>query len=352
MDMEPKIKKISELGLEKKWAGKFNLLVSSLNVKVDIAANKRELGIGFSNILYIHKDGITSYYRRKKETKEFGEFLVRKIIEDKDIVYGWEDRLIKASDDVRKAIKDPSLDLEKYSIFESSVYKFHPYMMAVYVTADYLPKELLEELQSVLEKNRLYSESIYDEIEQYFRKLAKIINDKEGYGYDLILCLFEDELIEYLKTGNLPDKEILEKRKELFAVYSGTEGTCEFFGKEVDEIEADLLNIPDTNNFMGTTAYPGKVKGAVRIVHDPSDANDFNDGDILVTGMTRPEYVPLIEKSAGFITDAGGILSHAAITAREMKKPCIVGTEIATKVLKDGDIVELDADKGVVKILE
>ena len=67
--------------------------------------------------------------------------------------------------------------------------------------------------------------------------------------------------------------------------------------------------------------------------------------------MTRPLFLPLIIKSSAFITDAGGTLSHAAITARELRKPCIVGTKIATRVLKDGDLVEVDANEGVVRIL-
>ena len=77
----------------------------------------------------------------------------------------------------------------------------------------------------------------------------------------------------------------------------------------------------------------------------------FPENTILVTGMTRPEYLHLFKKAAAVVTDAGGILCHAAITAREMKKPTIVGTETATKVFKDGDLVEVDADKGVVRKL-
>jgi len=86
----------------------------------------------------------------------------------------------------------------------------------------------------------------------------------------------------------------------------------------------------------------------VRIVFDPAKVKKFDAGDILVTPMTRPEYLSLIKKTAGFITDAGGMLSHAAITARELKKPCIVGTQMATKKLKDGQLVEIDAERGLV----
>jgi pyruvate,water dikinase len=59
-----------------------------------------------------------------------------------------------------------------------------------------------------------------------------------------------------------------------------------------------------------------------------------------------------MEKAAGFVTDEGGITCHAAIIAREMKKPCVIATKFATRVLKDGDLVEVDADNGVVRILE
>ena len=68
--------------------------------------------------------------------------------------------------------------------------------------------------------------------------------------------------------------------------------------------------------------------------------------------MTTPWYLPAMKKAAGFITDEGGLLCHAAIVSREMNKPCIIGTKIATKVLKDGDLVEVDANNGVVKILK
>ena len=77
----------------------------------------------------------------------------------------------------------------------------------------------------------------------------------------------------------------------------------------------------------------------------------MNDGDILVSIATDPDIVPAMKKAAAFVTEQGGVTSHAAIVAREMGKPCVIGTKIATRVLKDGDYVEVDATKGVVKII-
>jgi len=83
-----------------------------------------------------------------------------------------------------------------------------------------------------------------------------------------------------------------------------------------------------------------------------ADVSKVKRGDILVTSMTTPELAPAMEKAAAFITDEGGILCYAAIVACEINKPCIIGTKIATKVLKDGDLVEVDAIKGIVRKLQ
>jgi len=75
----------------------------------------------------------------------------------------------------------------------------------------------------------------------------------------------------------------------------------------------------------------------------------MNEGDILVSIATDPDIVPAMKKAAAFVTDQGGMTSHAAIVAREMNKPCVIGTKIATRVLQDGDYAEVDAHKGIVK---
>jgi len=71
----------------------------------------------------------------------------------------------------------------------------------------------------------------------------------------------------------------------------------------------------------------------------------------LIPPIAKPFYLPAMRRAAAFITNEGGITCHAAIISREMKKPCIIGTKIATQVLKDGDEVEVDAVSGVVRIL-
>ena len=99
-----------------------------------------------------------------------------------------------------------------------------------------------------------------------------------------------------------------------------------------------------------STGY-GVVTGKVKILLDHQDFSKMKMGDVLVAPMTSPEYILAMRKAVAIVTDAGGMTCHAAIVSRELGILCIVGTKIATKVLKDGDMVEVDANRGVIKKL-
>lgn len=114
----------------------------------------------------------------------------------------------------------------------------------------------------------------------------------------------------------------------------------------------DVLIDSNAKTIQGVSAMTGKVVGNVKVVLSRNDFHKLDDGDILVTSMTRPEFTQVLSKVSAIITNEGGITCHAAIIARELKKPCVIGTKIATKVLKDGNKVEVDADSGIIKILE
>jgi len=99
----------------------------------------------------------------------------------------------------------------------------------------------------------------------------------------------------------------------------------------------------------GQIAFKGVVSGKVKIVNKIADIKKVKVGDILVSIATSPDVLPAMIKASAFVTDSGGITSHAAIIARELKKPCVIGTKLATKVLQDGDLVEVDAQRGIVR---
>jgi pyruvate, water dikinase len=98
----------------------------------------------------------------------------------------------------------------------------------------------------------------------------------------------------------------------------------------------------------GLGAAPGEASGAVRVVSALDHAGDLREGEVLVTHMTAPDWVPLMRKAAAIVTDSGGMTCHAAIVSRELGIPCVVGTGQATQVLKDGALVTVDAGAGTV----
>ena len=103
---------------------------------------------------------------------------------------------------------------------------------------------------------------------------------------------------------------------------------------------------------QGLPASPGLTSGIVHVIDSPKDIDQFKKGEVLVTLMTSPDWVPAMKKAKAIITDNGGMTCHAAIVSREMQIPCIVGTKskgkAATDVFKDGDVVTVDAKNGVV----
>ncbi len=98
----------------------------------------------------------------------------------------------------------------------------------------------------------------------------------------------------------------------------------------------------------GLGGAPGLAGGAVRILTTLADAGKLGPGDVLVTHMTSPDWVPLMRRSAAIVTDSGGMTCHAAIVSRELGIPCVVGTGEATRRLRDGELVTVDATHGVV----
>ena len=147
-----------------------------------------------------------------------------------------------------------------------------------------------------------------------------------------------DEVLKIVSGGQIDEQEVRARFGKPWSLKQDDKKIT-FHLKDLDP--TDKQKILKTKVIKGKVAFSvnKKIKGVV-------------GKDILVTIMTRPDMVPEMRKMKVVITDEGGVLSHAAITAREFKIPTIIGTKIATKVLKDGDLVEVDVNKGVVRVIE
>lgn len=166
--------------------------------------------------------------------------------------------------------------------------------------------------------------------------------------------IFADEL-EKLSEKPKELKKMAQERYKNFLIIIKKDRSQKFYVGEEAKIKFKRLEFskkePNKNvrEIKGTPAQLGIVRGTVKIINIVKDLKKIKKGDILVSVATNPDLMPGIKKAAAIVSDEGGVTCHAAIVSRELGIPCVIGTKIATKVLKDGDKVEVDATKGIVK---
>lgn len=155
------------------------------------------------------------------------------------------------------------------------------------------------------------------------------------------------ELATLLDTGERPSSELLKQRVE--------NGVC--FTRNED-VNTNIMPIATAQNksvsgtLEGICASHGSVEAVVKIIHSKEDIAKVAPGDIMVAIGTDFDLLEIMNLSGGIITEEGGLLSHASVVSRELKKPCLIGVPRATLNLHDGDQVKLDATAGVVHIIK
>ncbi|MBC8500279.1 MAG: hypothetical protein ISS25_02595 [Nanoarchaeota archaeon] len=188
----------------------------------------------------------------------------------------------------------------------------------------------------------------------YMNELYREIARRFQISYEQLVSMRREEIKKSLADNRLaiPKKELTLRLKEHALLY-GHNAPSVLTGKELEKYKKKEIKEEETdiNEIKGTSVSKKKEKitGKVRIIMEIEDGRDFKEREIIVTPMTNPALVPIMEKAAAIVTDEGGLLSHAAIVSRELGTPCIVGTKNATRAFKNGDIVEVDADKGIVR---
>lgn len=188
-------------------------------------------------------------------------------------------------------------------------------------------------------------------LQSFFAETAKRLGLA---NVNYIFNIKADEIVDGLKGDLKVDSQTIKDRSEGYVLYSNFDQVYIFSGVEAELIKKSvkLNDIEHDSQIKGMVAYAGKVKGPARIILSTKELGRVQTGDVLVTSSTTPDFVPVLKKVVAIVTEEGGVLSHASIISRELHIPCIIGTKIATKVLKDGDMVEVDANIGVVNILK
>lgn len=203
---------------------------------------------------------------------------------------------------------------------------------------------------------RLRRKPLYEALAQkILLPLAQKHLKKNGYPEMDVSLLSVQEVLGGISQSIYEDRREAQKQGKRF-VYQNVEGNesiifCDPFSLEllIGSIDSDYVGTQEVQEVRGTTAFPGKVQGRVRLILDTNPHVEFAQGSVLVSINSDPGLMPLINKSAALVTDEGGMTCHAAIVSRELKIPCVIGTKKATRIFKDGDLVEVDAEKGIVK---
>lgn len=231
-------------------------------------------------------------------------------------------------------------------------------------------KNQKEKIVDVLKKHKLKENPLFffNKL-TYWREYRKQINlmgihvlhrilasleDKTGIAKKYLACLSFDE-VKHVLRGLVSQAALKRRAEKGVLVAINNKGYKMVEGEEAaslkNELEKKLVSADSESVIVGHTACQGYAKGEAKIILSTDDFDNINEGDILVTGMTRPEFVPVMKKAAAIVTNEGGITCHAAIVSRELGKPCIIGTQNATQLIKNGDLVEVRANHGTVRIL-
>jgi len=342
---EQKLEKILKKYLKNEWNNIFGVLVDALELD-DVQKEHLER-------LKLVGSGITE----KKLETHLSKFpwLVGDYLEEK-----------KALDFIKKMFKKEKGSCEKEkNRFKKEKEKLKKKQEKIYNKLGKDKKEAkylatLLQIQSVERMNtKSYWIGCYYLSRNMWLKTMQVLNLKAN---DILRFITPFEIQELLSNEYKEDiNEIIKLRKKSYAISyeKGSKEVKLLTHKKADKLFKERIKKPslEGNIIKGQTASLGIYKGKVRkvIAGDLEILKDsikkFKKGEVLVTSMTQPNMMVIARKAGAIVADEGGITSHAAIISRELKIPCIVGCLKSMQVLKDGDLVEVDAEKGIVKIL-
>ncbi len=321
---------------------------------------KEWLGYGIDNILFVRsgtRDAVTVWYDKKEYDPDGDDKFDRAVTSSLKSSPNWVDKLLVEYNEVWKRLVPyvvESREIKNYQELKQYCddwQRWWTLMSLVFSVPDAvsLSEKDRVRLLKARAKTQEYSEYGGEVIFQFLIKKNKVL--ARAWPFMSV------EEVLLAGRGEVTDgwiARIVERQRGVGLLngrlYAESELAQELEGRGlVLEGERDLDKVEAIN---GTIASPGIAKGVVKVVASYDDIDLVEGGQVLVTEMTMPSFLPAMKRAVAFITDEGGVTCHAAIIAREMKKPCIIGTKIATQVLKDGDMVEVDANKGVVRILK
>jgi len=323
-----------------------SLLYSALEEKF-----QKIFGMKFCNFLTtIHGDTFSHYYDTDSMDK-VSLFIRKQLEKNPDFISDSSKKGEAASQklvDFSKKVSEIRLDKlsnpeikELFNEYFKLYKEVYPYFVLTVLESQFIDNKNAVRL---LAKWRLLGRGCFNQVHELIKTLFKEFGKRFNLSVEEVKSMGYTEILDILDGKKFDVKVIIKKRKNCYFLHIN--GKSELHEDEIFDIKEEL---PDEIKGRGT--YKGFYKGPVCVIEFEGDLSKLKKGEIPVTRMTAPEMaVSAIKKAGAIITDEGGLTCHTAIISREFKIPTLIGTKVATKLLKDGDIVEVDTEKGIVKL--
>ena len=290
------------------------------------------------------KDGAIEFWENLRATEWLDDSILKKNMDDAKFFEKIAEEHRKIAMDIRKMTEHGRLDtvedLQRFlELVERGTYTF----LFFYHSA--MNDSTPEDIRSTALRLR-DEDAFYDDADRIIRSTIEYLYPHTA---GLTISMLRDEL------PNPPDRSTrLSRFDHCIMMIDGTLELIDLneFDRRRKDFEFLIEEQSEADIVRGNTAVPGFVRGIVRILRRKDQVEELREGEVLVSPMTTPDYVPAMKKSSAIVTDEGGITCHAAIVARELKKPCITSTKFATQLFHDGDMVEVDAENGIVKLIK
>ncbi|MFH1750645.1 MAG: PEP-utilizing enzyme [Candidatus Micrarchaeota archaeon] len=322
---------------------------------------RREIGSCYEDYLIAgNAKTVTSYYIQRN-LKEISDALIEKLREDRK----WYEKMsrkfredAKMSRKIISRRRNEKLSRSVVKIAQERHLLLFPMLRLSILVPSVLSERIEKELGkygkkviSIAYADRKFSDGVFEANDYSIRELAAKRLKELGKPPEFAKILTTSEVLA-LAGGEKIDFNNLAKRSRGFAYLRNklinTSNFMDVIKKNNYFIEEEITG----RQIRGSTAFDGGiVKGRVCKLAALEDIYKFIPGSVLVSPMTVPDFLPAMKKAAAIVTDEGGITCHAAIVARELKVPCVIGTGNATKILKDGDLVEVNSHTGKVRKL-
>ena len=316
-------------------------------VIVDVHAKEipEKFGTPFRALFMYQYKNQAGIFRSTSDLEKFSKKLASKLLKNKSFANQTIKHSIASARWMLNFIKNKpqSTDLVKnQKLFFSKYHKFFTYHQAIQWGGDYLAKMHVQtknrrrqkQLSNSLQKTYQYSEMVVPSVEKQFKKL------KLGH-------LLPEEINENLAC-NIKFKPkgrnvLLIKNRRLVLPPKQAKMLKEIIDEKIK------TTFKNSRQVHGLSVSTGIFTGKARVITELNKLPIVKPNEILITTMTRPQYNSVLKKIGALVTDEGGMVSHAAILAREFYIPCVTQTKLATKIFKTGDLVEVNANHGWVR---